>query len=249
MCTHYIREDPMNKNMVLALLLSCFALHGLAAEDEELMDCNEDELGFTQNGNCRAGNDYITAKRQLDAEYKKLIEVFRDESSVGPSYGMAKTVIESLKSSWYQYIADSCSYSLLLDMTAVGISGEQNSCMAEEIRKQVVNVQGDRRYWQIFMHDPKGADEALAPFLNNKYGPSFSCQQASSQQEKLICSDDTLRALDSALNYLYLAAKLKHEDEVQAAQRQWVTKTRNQCDNSACLIAAYRSRISVLASQ
>jgi hypothetical protein len=102
-------------------------LHGLAAEDEELIDCNEDELGFTQNGNCRAGNDYITAKRQLDAEYNKLIEVFREESSVGPSYGMAKTVIESLKSSWYQYIADSCSYNLLLDMTAVGISGEQNS--------------------------------------------------------------------------------------------------------------------------
>ncbi len=241
----------MNKNMVLALLLSCFALHGLAAEDEELMDCNEDEQGFTQNGNCRAGNDYITAKRQLDAEYKKLIEVFRDETGGGPSYGMAKTVIESLQSSWYQYITDSCSYSLLLDMTTVGISGEQDSCMADEIRQQVDAVKIDRQYWQLFMQDPQGVDDALAPLLSNQYGPSFSCQKASSQQEKLICSDNTLRALDSALHHLYQAAKLNSHarDQLQATQRQWMTKTRNQCDNSACLIAAYRSRILVLASQ
>ena len=239
----------MNKNMVLALLLSCFALHGFSAEDEELMDCKENKQGLTQNGNCRAGNDYITAKRQLDVEYNKLIEVFRDETGGGPSYGMAKTVIESLRSSWYQYITDSCSYSLLLDMTTVGISGEQDSCMADEIRQQVDAVKIDRKYWQLFMQDPKGVDDVLAPFLSNQYGPSFSCQKASSQQEKLICSDNTLRALDSSLNYLYLAAKLKHEDKVQAAQRQWITNTRNSCRDVSCLQAAYRSRIVALTSQ
>lgn len=241
----------MNKNMVLALLLSCFALHGLAAEDEELMDCNEDELGFPQYGNCLSHNQFVEAKRRLDAEYEKLISVFKVQAGKGPSYRMAKNIIEELRQGRLQRISDECNEELELDMSSPGISGEQNTCMAEKMDQQVPHIITDREYWQQFLKNPEGFGSDPNVVTNNEYGPSFSCQQASSQQEKLICSDDTLRALDSALHHLYQAAKLNSHarDQLQATQREWMTKTRNQCDNSACLIAAYRSRILVLASQ
>lgn len=74
---------------------------------------------------------------------------------------------------------------------------------------------------------------------------SFDCKIASSQVEKLICSDQSLSMLDSSLGELYSSRK-KNNPGLIKEQKQWLLETRNVCRSSACLSKAYSNRIKVL---
>jgi uncharacterized protein len=83
--------------------------------------------------------------------------------------------------------------------------------------------------------------------------PSFDCAKASTDVEKLICSDAELAKLDHSLADLY-GTLLKHtpakdQQMLKAEQRGWV-KGRNECwksdDMRGCVAAEYRSQIAEL---
>jgi uncharacterized protein len=83
--------------------------------------------------------------------------------------------------------------------------------------------------------------------------PGFDCAKASSQVEKLICSDAELAALDRSLSDLY-AVVLRHTPagehrQLKAEQRGWI-KGRDDCwkddDMRGCVASEYRTRIDEL---
>ena len=83
--------------------------------------------------------------------------------------------------------------------------------------------------------------------------PSFDCAKASSDAEKLICSDAELAGLDRSLAELY-GTLLKHtpaseQKMLKAEQRGWV-KGRDECwksdDLRGCVASEYRTRINEL---
>lgn len=88
----------------------------------------------------------------------------------------------------------------------------------------------------------------------NATGPSFDCENARSEAEKLICSDDALAALDMRLATNFAQA-LSHADAnevagLTSAQRAWRTRMLKVCIAAssvrACLINAYNRRIGEL---
>lgn len=80
--------------------------------------------------------------------------------------------------------------------------------------------------------------------------PSFDCAKAGSQAEKLVCSDESLAALDRRLadRYRRLSEELRAEESsrLRATQRGWI-KGRDDCwksdDLSACVRDAYHDRL------
>lgn len=81
--------------------------------------------------------------------------------------------------------------------------------------------------------------------------PSFDCSKASSEAEKIVCSDDGLAALDKRLSELYAAelAKPGASKDLAVMQRGWV-KGRDDCwkaeDKKLCVEEEYRTRIAYL---
>jgi len=79
--------------------------------------------------------------------------------------------------------------------------------------------------------------------------PSFNCAKASTNIEKMICTDKYLGDLDGLLasdykalfsdQYGFDAAGAK---STKAEQKQWMAK-RNSCTNRDCVVDAYKSRI------
>lgn len=87
--------------------------------------------------------------------------------------------------------------------------------------------------------------------------PGFDCTKAQSASEQLICTDETLSALDREMNNAFNAAlEAQREDAsaLQADQRSWIG-LRNRCargdlsEESAreCIAILYRARIAFLA--
>ena len=80
--------------------------------------------------------------------------------------------------------------------------------------------------------------------------PAFNCANASGEVEELICSDESLQALDRELARTWALANESWPDQVateqRAIQRGWI-KGRNDCwkdeDVNDCVTFAYRSRL------
>lgn len=88
----------------------------------------------------------------------------------------------------------------------------------------------------------------------NAAAPSFDCETARSEAERLICSDDALAALDMRLARTFAQA-LSHADanevaDLNAGQRAWRARMLKLCSVAsslrACLINAYNRRIGEL---
>lgn len=84
-------------------------------------------------------------------------------------------------------------------------------------------------------------------FLSSARAASFDCKKAATPTEKLICSNSRLDELDTKLDHIYRFI-LDHSSPnshpaVVAAQRSWLSRTRNKCGDENCLIDAYISRI------
>jgi len=79
---------------------------------------------------------------------------------------------------------------------------------------------------------------------------SFDCAKASSNIEKLICSNPKLSTLDEELDKSYKGAlsnsRLGKTDQIVSAQKQWLKQTRNKCTDELCLNTSYSSRIKEL---
>lgn len=86
---------------------------------------------------------------------------------------------------------------------------------------------------------------ALMPFVAS--AASFDCKKAATEVEKLICSDAELSHLDEVLanEYRQALARSGNTRNLILAQRRWLAE-RNACDDRACLVAAYSSRLSVV---
>lgn len=73
----------------------------------------------------------------------------------------------------------------------------------------------------------------------------FGCKGKLTTQERLICGDKTLSALDYRLSALYSAAGLiaRPAESLRSTQRDWIQYVRAKCTDVPCLTAAYRDRI------
>lgn len=83
--------------------------------------------------------------------------------------------------------------------------------------------------------------------ITNTHAAGFDCKKAASFVEKAICSDTNLSSLDEKLNQAYRTAK-KHDPKpqpLQEEQAKWL-KTRNTCQDNACLEHAYTQRLAEL---
>jgi len=76
-------------------------------------------------------------------------------------------------------------------------------------------------------------------------GPSFDCDKAASRQETMICGDATLSRLDRelALAYKNVKDESRGNSDFTAQQRRWITKVRNGCKDTECLVDAYGHRL------
>ncbi len=96
---------------------------------------------------------------------------------------------------------------------------------------------------------PLGAALFTCFFLSGQTdAASFDCAKAASYVEKSICGDTGLSLLDEKLAKAYQSAVKASENvnELQSQQRQWLVKTRDQCQEKTCLQNAYQARIAQL---
>jgi uncharacterized protein YecT (DUF1311 family) len=73
--------------------------------------------------------------------------------------------------------------------------------------------------------------------------PSFSCEAAANQAERVICADPGLSALDAQTSSLYKKARADAADPAPLADEQtaWLYR-RNQCVSAECLRESYAER-------
>lgn len=76
---------------------------------------------------------------------------------------------------------------------------------------------------------------------------SFDCKLAHGKVETMICADSGLSKLDERLSAIYSQSRKTSSDERagKAMQLAWL-KTRNACDDVACLLRLYETRIDEL---
>lgn len=80
------------------------------------------------------------------------------------------------------------------------------------------------------------------------FGASFDCAKASNQIEKTICADKQLSEIDETMATAYKKALSSASDAqaTKASQRAWLINERNKCQDAACLLAAYKTRLAEL---
>ncbi len=76
----------------------------------------------------------------------------------------------------------------------------------------------------------------------------FECDKASSEVERLICSDRNIEDSDLRLNNIYkIALHNSPEKELLITnQRQWISGIRNKCKTIDCLASSYEKQIGIL---
>lgn len=96
--------------------------------------------------------------------------------------------------------------------------------------------------------DAAEVEASLSPNANVAVQPSFNCGRASSAAEHMICADSRLAQLDMALASAYRAALVASDDPsgLKAEQNSWRTTSRDVCNDTDCVQAAYESRIAEL---
>jgi len=84
--------------------------------------------------------------------------------------------------------------------------------------------------------------------LPSAVGAGISCYKASTTQEKLICADPTILALDAKLSGLYAVGVqiVKPVEALKREQHAWLKEARDACSDSACLVSVYQRRIDAL---
>jgi len=75
--------------------------------------------------------------------------------------------------------------------------------------------------------------------------PSFNCAKASTNAERLICSDADLAGLDAEMADVFKQARASASDSkaLVADQNAWRREVRDACSDVACMSSAYADRI------
>lgn len=91
------------------------------------------------------------------------------------------------------------------------------------------------------------AAEGIVSGAPAQTGPSFDCNQAGTDVERMICGSDRLSELDRALSSLYQQVVSADGDASfwQADQREWMEE-RNNCQVEACMTYEYQQRLDEL---
>lgn len=86
---------------------------------------------------------------------------------------------------------------------------------------------------------------AVLSLVNVAEGASFGCYGKLTDQENMICSNETLSAMDFRLNALYSVAvkAVKQAESLRSGQRDWLQSVRAKCTDVSCLTDAYQHRI------
>ncbi|MCP9759643.1 DUF1311 domain-containing protein [Aquitalea sp. S1-19] len=89
-----------------------------------------------------------------------------------------------------------------------------------------------------------------AALLLSSAAQAFDCQRAASPDERLICAEPALIALDKELSDLYRAtlSASPRPALLKAQQRAWLAVERARCRDEPCLSATYRARLQTLHS-
>jgi uncharacterized protein len=100
----------------------------------------------------------------------------------------------------------------------------------------------------------KLAMPVLFPLLilfDNAYAASFDCAKASTQQEKAVCANPTLSALDDKLAESYRTARTVSQDaeKLKLEQIDWIKEVRKCQSDASCIERLYTSRLSELNQQ
>jgi uncharacterized protein len=76
----------------------------------------------------------------------------------------------------------------------------------------------------------------------------IDCSKATSNADRLVCSNDRLAAAEEMMARAYRDALRRgvDRDKLQRSQRQWKTQVRDSCNDAACLERAYVERMSEL---
>ena len=95
---------------------------------------------------------------------------------------------------------------------------------------------------------PLQLTQATKPLGN--YAPSFDCEKATYQSEKIVCSSEDLSALDVKMTNKYkMVAELMSEGDKLALRKQqnhWLRVIREQCSDISCMKTVYENRINEL---
>lgn len=85
-------------------------------------------------------------------------------------------------------------------------------------------------------------------FSVSSIAASFDCTKAGTPVEQAICNSSELSSLDEALAQTYRSqiASSPESSQIKSDQRRWIAEIRNKCDDTECLAAAYKKRISNL---
>ena len=75
-------------------------------------------------------------------------------------------------------------------------------------------------------------------------GAAIDCSRARSNAEKMLCSSPRLMQADEQLAFAWREAIRRGVDpkELQESQRAWVRDVRDACNDTDCMLQAYRDR-------
>jgi len=76
----------------------------------------------------------------------------------------------------------------------------------------------------------------------------IDCSRATSNAEKLLCSNSRLMKADEQMAYAYRQAIRRGSDpqELMESQRKWLRESRDPCNEVDCMLRAYEDRIADL---
>lgn len=92
------------------------------------------------------------------------------------------------------------------------------------------------------------APAVTASFISETFAPSFKCAKASTNAERLICSNQQLSSLDAQLMQAYGKAmsETADKDSLKVAMIDWRKNERDACSTTECMVNAYQTRIQIL---
>ncbi|WP_414445288.1 lysozyme inhibitor LprI family protein [Burkholderia sp. 22PA0106] len=129
----------------------------------------------------------------------------------------------------------------LLGQEKVPMCAGLRAAMVYQSPEQFLVVTGSRIY--VFQHQTQAPADAAQ---------SFDCSKARSHVEHLICGDPALVKLDATVNRGYVEMQLTNsqeissQDPVRIDQINWIRTIRNACNDTACLMNAYRARVQTI---
>lgn len=96
---------------------------------------------------------------------------------------------------------------------------------------------------------PAESQAAASPADTGPITPSFDCAKAGNAPERMICGDRDLARLDVELAAAYSKARVAAADPnaLRAEQQAWLKSSRNACADKACMVDAYKTRLTQLA--